>query len=595
MRSVREPSPMPLFLTVCLARNHWLSVSLLISLVFPPLTSAQASPPASNSIRGVVLNSATREPIARALVTSAGNAYAGLTDDQGRFSFTLPSDLSFGGSFHAGKPGFLEDERSNVGVSIFPNSESNPELLFTLTPESLITGRVTLPRAGSFDRISVELYRRQVTDGRGRWIPAATERARTKGDFRFAGLSAGTYKIFTGELLDHDPLTADSDPDGPQFGYPPAYFPTASDFSSSAPINLATGQTFQAELTPNLRRYYNIKIAIPNARPGEGVNITVAPSNHYGPGFSLGFNGQDQAIEGMLPSGTYTVEAVSYGNSPASGVLTFTVHDAPVLTPTLLLLPSQSIPVNLKEEFVTASNNSSSTGLSDISAQNSITVRNSGSHVLHRRFPTLNLSLLPAEDFSAHPAASLAPIDNGDSTLRVNGALPGVYWLQIYQSRGYVASATSGGVDLLTNPLVLTPGGSTAPIDITLRDDAAEIEGTIENSSNEKSAHRQPPAVYCIPLPDSNGTFTQASVQNNMQTNNAQANSAQPNYDQSIHFQCPNLPPGSYRVLAFDSPQNQLEYRSLEAMRPYESKGPTVRLTGGQKETVTVPIGPTLK
>jgi hypothetical protein len=550
--------------------------ALLVFLAFPLFAFTQTSSPPSNTIHGIVLNSATREPIARALVT-AGNEYAGFTDDQGRFSFALPANLnSFAGTFHAGRPGFLDDTGSNASVSISPNTTANPELQFTLTPESLITGRVTLPSAASFDRITVELYRRQVTDGRGRWISAATQLARTNGDFRFAGLAAGTYKVFTSELLDRDPFTADSDPDGPQFGYPPAYFPTATDFSSAAPITLATGQTFQAELTPTLRRYYQVKIVIPNARPGEGVNVTVAASNHYGPGFTLGFNGQDQAIEGMLPSGTYTVEAVSYGNSPASGVLSFTVHDAPVLTPTLLLLPSQSIPVNLKEELTAATGNSVSNGSTVFDRSGPMTVVKSGSHVLRRRFPALNLSLLPADDFSSHPVASLAPIDTGDSTLRVAGALPGVYWLQIYQSRGYVASATSGGVDLLLNPLVVAPGGSAAPIDITLRDDAAEIDGTIEDSSNDKAAHLQSPAVYCVPLPDSGGNFTQANVQANL--------------DQPIRFQCPNLPPGSYRVLAFDTQQTQLEYRNPEAMRPYESKGSTVRLTGGQKESVTVSI-----
>jgi len=552
--------------------------ALFLSFAIHSFAFAQASPPAANTIRGVVLNGATREPIASALVTSAGNEFAVLTDDQGRFSFTLPSNVAaFNGSLHAGKPGFLDDESSNATFSISPAANANPELLLLLNPESLIVGRVTLPSAGSFDRVTVELYRRQVSDGRGRWLPAGNDRARSNGDFRFSGLTPGTYKIFTSELLDQDPLTANVDPDGPQLGYPPAYFPTASDFSSAAPITLAAGQTFQAELTPILHHYYSVKITVPNAPPGGGVNITVSPANHYGPGFSLGFNSQNQAIEGMLPNGTYTVEALSYGNVPASGVQTFTVHDAPVLTPTLFLIPSQSIEVNVKEEFGAAAGNSSSGGFTGISASSAVTIRTSGSPRMYRRAASVvSLSLLPADDFSSHPAASLAPPANGDSTLRVAGAVPGLYWLQVYPQRGYAASATAGGVDLLLNPLVVAPGGSTPPIEITVRDDAAEIDGTLDNSSPDKVAHLQTPTVYCIPLPDSDGNFTQANVQANQ--------------DQPVHFQCPNLPPGSYRVLAFDAPQPQLEYRNPEAMRPYESKGPTVRLTGGQKETVTVPL-----
>ena len=77
-------------------------------------------------------------------------------------------------------------------------------------------------------------------------------------------------------------------------------------------------------------------------------------------------------------------------------------------------------------------------------------------------------------------------------------------------------------------------------------------------------------------MPDSPGTFQQAALLTSP--------------DQPVRFQCQNLSPGSYRVLAFDRQQLQLEYRSADAMRPYESKGPVVRVEAGQKETVRIPL-----
>ena len=50
---------------------------------------------------------------------------------------------------------------------------------------------------------------------------------------------------------------------------------------------------------------------------------------------------------------------------------------------------------------------------------------------------------------------------------------------------GYVAAVNSGGLDLLHNPLVVPLGGTSSPIETTLRDDGATVEGTIENWRSE--------------------------------------------------------------------------------------------------------------
>ena len=44
----------------------------------------------------------------------------------------------------------------------------------------------------------------------------------------------------------------------------------------------------------------------------------------------------------------------------------------------------------------------------------------------------------------------------------------------------------------------------------------------------------------------------------------------------------PLVPPGDYRILAFDTPQ-RLEYRNPVVLRTYESKGQVVHIAAGQK------------
>jgi hypothetical protein len=52
--------------------------------------------------------------------------------------------------------------------------------------------------------------------------------------------------------------------------------------------------------------------------------------------------------------------------------------------------------------------------------------------------------------------------------------------LVVQTTNGYAASVQSGEVDLLKQPLVVGIGGGAPPVEITLRDDGAEVSGTVE-------------------------------------------------------------------------------------------------------------------
>lgn len=106
----------------------------------------------------------------------------------------------------ARKPGFLglEAHRQNLNqVPVTPGQAVTIELV----PEARIVGRVILPSSNASDRIAVRLYQRQVFQGHAYWNYVAAAFARSSGDFRFADLAPGTYKLLTGELMDRDPLT----------------------------------------------------------------------------------------------------------------------------------------------------------------------------------------------------------------------------------------------------------------------------------------------------------------------------------------------------------------------------------------------------
>jgi hypothetical protein len=234
----------------------------------------------------------------------------------------------------------------------------------------------------------------------------------------------------------------------------------------------------------------------------------------------------------------------------------------------MMLTGNSSIPVNVRWELTSIDNRNSQ-----------LVTRGRGRYV--------NVRLEPAEDFGQQQGGFLRnPTNPKDDTLVIDGVAPGRYWVHLDPVLGFPAAVSSGGVDLLHHPLVVSTGG-TAPIEITMRDDGATIEGTIEGSSapiagaeaSESAAAGSPlsgsfmPAfIYCIPLPDSSGRFVQAPV------------------GQNGEFNLPNIPAGTYRVLAFRRQQPELEYEDAEAMRAYDAKGVVVRLVPGQKEHVRLPL-----
>jgi hypothetical protein len=155
----------------------------------------------------------------------------------------------------------------------------------------------------------------------------------------------------------------------------------------------------------------------------------------------------------------------------------------------------------------------------------------------------------------------------------IENLAPGRYRLRLSTTRGYVASATMGGIDPLHEPFVVAPG-SARPIEIKMRDDTAEMDGTVTGLTPDAGVAASPSAyIYCVPLRDSPGQMRQAATSG-----------------PEGKFTLDTMAPGAYRVFAFRSPQPNLPYGDAEAMQPYEPKGQVVQLSPGQKTNVQVPL-----
>jgi len=578
LRSADGPSVCPqLQRTLALLAIEWLAVSLVVILLVGwPVCILEAfgqSPQPdnqSNIVRGTVVSAVTGQPVGRALVYSPDNRYATFTDGEGHFEFALQNQELYanGSSAYVGKitviwvtarrPGFLEDLNGNRQVEVSPGTE----VTIALMPESLFKGRVALSAGDPAHGINVELFSRQVQDGSPRWMPKNSTRTNSKGEFRFAELEPGSYKVLTLEWMDNDP--EGTVPGGQVYGFPPVYFPSATDFAAASAIRLTAGEIFEADMSLVRQPYYPVKIPVTNTEHNRGMNITVSPQGQRGPGYSLGYNRGKDVIEGQLPNGKYLVEGASFGpDFSANGSVNLTVAGAPAEGPAMVLARNSSIPVNVKEEFTSPTPN----------GQASFSIGG-------RAFPThgarvdVSINAEAIDDFEGRRSRTLRPPTGTNDDSLVLDLAPGKYWLRVTPFRGYVASASMGGTDLLREPLVVVPGAAT-PIEITMCDDTAELSGSllgVTPTTVDASHSGTPGFLYCIPLADNPGRLLEFSAFSDGK------------------FDVQGVAPGVYRVIAFSRQRRDIPYRDPEAMKAYENKGQVVHFAPGQKVTLQLQV-----
>jgi hypothetical protein len=583
LRKMNGGSVQPYSGLICILPARLGGALLMVSigiLSFCPAFGQTQPDEQPEKVHGTVINSVTHAPVSRALVYSPDNRFATLTDGEGHFEFTpnRSSRTAEGATFFSGqrhqvfsvagpggpfwlmarKPGYLDDPNDSRQTQATPGNE----FTIALMPEGVIKGRVVASDAEPASEMPVQLFSRQVQEGTPKWVRSNTVLANSNGEFRFAELLPGTYKLATNESMDNNPaITA---PGGQVYGFPPVYFPGVPDFASSGTIQLTAGQTVEADLPVTHQPYYSVRIPVANADANAGINVSVSVQGHRGPGYSLGYSPEEHCIVGLLPNGHYLVEAMSFGQSAASGEVNIAVGGSAMEGPLLTLHPGGTITVHVNEEFTSKER----TGFGTWSV---------GGRSFQMRGPRLYLQVRveSEDDLEGERGGSLRPPSGPeDDSMVTENLAPGRYRLRLNTSRGYVASATMGGVDLLHEALVVGPGSS-SPIEIKMRDDSAELEGTVTGITPESSAGQglTTAYVYCIPVRDSPGQFAQVAVSAS-----------------ESKFQLQGIAPGTYRVLAFRNPQLYLPYNDPEAMQAYESNGAVVQLSPGQKANVQVQI-----
>ena len=547
----------------------------------------------------MVKNAATGEPLPRALVRIEGDATTGaLTDGNGHFE--IPNVPVGPEAFQVIKPGFIDAAQGDGGLPTIVNGNSNSEhnvqvlsdmadLMFSLAPTNAIHGQVELSTGDPGQNLAVMLLRRVVQDGRGVWQPVTNVRTNSEGAYRFAGLTDGTYAVYTEPTMDSDVpaafVEAGSDQAVTRAGYPSVFYPDAHDLAAAGRIHVAGGQQAQANLllTEEPFRMVRANLTLPHGADlptGTPLNVSVNVLDIQG--HQLQYNGQydpaTHSAQAFLPDGTYMMQVTALnaprvlifsgrrattgdgadvtrgGEGPLIGQAEFSVagHAVTHLQIPLAAERSNTVQVSLMR----------SGSAQQASAPNAqpivIMVSQAGGWISDGMVTSY------AEGFATGPIETSSNIG------------PGAYWIHtsIPQKTICESSFMAGGASLAREPLLVSLTGASAPLTLTLRDDCAALKLSLPPRAEVSQAGDERfYTIYVIPDFDSTVDITPIVLRPST----------------GGTFTIEGLTPGSYHVYTFAHPVD-LEYHNPDAMASLSHPAQSVTLSPAGSSSLVVEV-----
>jgi hypothetical protein len=422
---------------------------MLVRLTASFLVIAACLSAANFTVSGVVVNSLTGEPLSHALVQSTGaQQKVAFTGQDGRFQLEgVPQGMVF---FVAQKPGFFDsgDRRSPVRVG------SDTSLVtIKLAPESSIEGRVTDRDGEGIDGLTLQCVHQSILNGRKMWQPHGSAQTDETGNFRLQALQPGSYLLRTGAqpLFPNFNFQNTADP-LPQQAYPPHFYPDAADIASAQPLILRAGETARADFSIAPVPAFRVS---GTASPAQGRIFGTVQSGEGGqPNNGFMVDPRSGAWHTpALPAGSWNIvlQSMRGPDSGLSGEQSVNITTSDIKNVQVHLEQLPSIPVNVI----------SSAAASQRQVQ---------------------IQLMPdGQSFGdGRMLGSSRSPQNLDETPMVRNVPPGTYSVfAMPYGGGCLASISAGGVDLTRGSLIVSAGAQPAPIDVTLDDNCASIQGQV--------------------------------------------------------------------------------------------------------------------
>jgi len=549
-------------------------ILFISSLFSSPVSGQNASPPAAPpsktekcTVAGMVVRKGSNEPIHFARITLANDAdeqksLHGTTAADGRFAFkdVPPGDYRVtvirngyvSESYGATRP-------MDPGLPLTLSSGKQvDDLIFRMTPAAIITGHVRDENGEVLPWAQVTASLTYFAQGKRTLMPASSSATNDLGEYRLFNLPPGKYLLSAGYEMSQSMGMAMATAMGgreEREGLTTTYYPGTSDPLQAATVNVEPGAEIRSmdfSLQPS--GVFHIRGHVSGLGPGRagfggfggfGGAVMLRKGNSRlsaaMPERTAPVKSEDGTFDiDQVASGSYEIIAIEFaGDTPRMIHRSIEVGGADVDGVDLAFEPGVNITGHLRWEDKAAAPN-----------------------------VPLQVSLEQDEQaFSMHPTAQVQP----DGSFELKNVGVDSYWVNVTGPApdAYLKTAHYGSSDALGNFRV--NAGSSATLELVGSARGAHIQGVVMNSD---------------PVPVS-GVWVTLIPEDSKRDQKRLFNSARSKVNGKFEFR--GVAPGNYTLFSWDNIEEH-EWDDPEFLKPFKSKGVSVRVAEGETKTADLTV-----